>query len=74
VLLDEKGETHVRPHDSPELTHMGGISGSAVYVWDAREEAEDKSMFLGGFAYQAGENSLVFATHADHIRPNGSIE
>lgn len=55
--------------DAPPLTRLCGISGCAVYVWDAATD----ECFLGGFAYEGGGTDIVFAAHADYINPDGSI-
>lgn len=70
LLHDENGDiVRATAPDAPPLTRLCGISGCAVYVWDTATN----SCFLGGFAYEGGGIDMVFAAHADHIKPDGTI-
>ena len=75
VIHDESGETiwHCPPERQPP-DRLGGISGSPVYLWDISLPQEADRLFLGGFAMEASGNTTVLATHADHIKANGTIE
>lgn len=56
------------PPGAKELTDLGGMSGSAVYVMTQNKD----DLFLGGFMFQA--NSLgVLVSYADRIRADGTI-
>ncbi len=56
------------PPGAKELTDLGGMSGSAVYVMPQTKD----DLFLGGFMFQA--NSLgILVSYADRIRADGTI-
>jgi hypothetical protein len=73
ILCDETGDI-VRsiPNGAPPLSHLGGISGAAVYVRTTTPDGTE-SMFLGGFEYEAGGDDLVFVAHAKHLNADGTI-
>ena len=74
VLSDEKGTaTRVSPEELPPLTDFGGISGSAVYIWDKTAATQEEMMSLGGFVYEASTKGVVYVSHADHINADGTI-
>jgi hypothetical protein len=75
VIHDESGGTiWLCPEHKGPISHFGGISGSPVYLVDTAMPAGSGRIFLGGIAMEALGNTTVLITHADHIRPDGSIE
>jgi Trypsin-like peptidase domain len=70
VIADIRGDAqHKTPEGREPLTSFGGMSGSAVYgFWK-----EDVALQLAGFLYGAHGMSLRYATHADHLKADGTI-
>jgi Trypsin-like peptidase domain len=70
VIADIRGDArHQVPEGREPLTSFGGMSGSAVYgFWK-----EDVALQLAGFFYGAYGMSLMCATHADHLKADGTI-
>lgn len=56
------------PLGAKELTSLGGMSGSAVYVLTQNKD----DLLLGGFMYQANSLGIIVA-YADRIRADGTM-
>lgn len=73
VLVDEDMVRVAVKHNPAlsDLVSLGGMSGSAVYVWDDVRQA----LNLVGFMYEAGEgtHASIFVAHAAYIRANGVL-
>jgi hypothetical protein len=61
------------PEDTKPLTNLGGISGCAVYIWDDSAEILADKMFLGGFEFESMDTDIVYVSHADHIKADGTM-
>jgi hypothetical protein len=74
VLHDEDGDAVQTYADGmPTVTHLGGVSGCAVWIYGRKPGEGIANFCLGGFAYQAGGTDTVLVAHADFINADGSI-
>jgi Trypsin-like peptidase domain len=70
VLANPDSDSVIRnPDGVAPLTSFGGMSGSAAYAI-----TKERQLILAGFMYSSNDDmDIIFVTHADHIRSDGTI-